>query len=222
MHSTHSDEVFIANRYTHRRYWPAHFDYKKAKAARIGQIMAETGDLPSLALEVGVGQGGVAAAVSRQGIQVLGIDLSPDSIARARTHCRNENVTLLRASGFFLPFRSKSLEVVYASQVLHLFDTAGRSAILREVHRVLRPGSRFIFDMKNASTHLIKYLKRDPARRQRNYPSKSDITRLVRESGFSSVITRPGVLPLIHWTNVPNLGIFRILAHTTFFVATRE
>ncbi len=222
MHSTRSDEVFIANRYNHRRYWPAHFDYKKAKAARIGQIMQETGELPSLALEVGVGQGGVAAAVSRQGVRVVGIDLSPDCIARAKAHCSNENVTLLRASGFFLPLRNESLEVVYASQVLHLFDTQGRVAILREVHRVLRPGGRFIFDMKNLSTHLIKYLRSSAARKQRNYPSKSEIARLVREAGFASASTLPGVLPLIRWTNVPNLAVFRSLAHTTFFVATRE
>lgn len=217
------EESHIVARY--RRMWPAFdpaiYDYKTAKGARLAAIIDETGGVPRLALELGVGPGGVAAQVSRSGARVIGIDLSPDALVLAREHCKGMDVHLMRASGFALPFRSGSLDVVYASQVLHLFDHAGRLALMKEAHRALKPGGRFLFDMKNVASHLTRYLTNSPRRRQRNFPPKAELIALLHEAGFGSIDRRPGLLPGLRSARVPNLAIFRALAHTTFYVAAR-
>jgi ubiquinone/menaquinone biosynthesis C-methylase UbiE len=220
--NTGADEARLSTRYHDRQDWPDNYDYKRIKGSRLVELIEETGSRPAVAVEIGVGRGGVAATVSRHGIPVIGIDLSPEILARAYEHTRTENVRLLRASGFALPFRNGSLPLVYASQVLHLFDSASRLVLMREVHRVLRPGGHFVFDMKNVVPHIVGYLGSSAEKRHRDYPSKAEVQKLLQESGFSSIALRPGVLPLLGWTRLPNLGIVRRLTHTTFFVAARR
>ncbi len=218
---TDSAEAYVVKRYKLWEHWQPRYDYKHVKGARIAEILRETGGLPSVALELGVGPGGVAAALSRRGIKIVGIDLSPDALVKASEHCRSENVRLMRASGFALPFRDGSLALIYASQVLHLFGSAGRLMIMREAHRVLQPGGRFVFDMKNAWSHPYRFLTSSAERRRLNFPPHADIAGLLNESGFSAVVTRPGLLPTVRWARVPDIRVCRGLAHTTFFVATR-
>jgi SAM-dependent methyltransferase len=221
MSTTKSAEAYIVNRYERLwKDWQPEYGYKHVKGSRIAEIIAQTGGFPAVGLEVGVGPGGVAAALSRRGIRVIGIDLSSDALMKAKEHCRADRVSLMRGSGFSLPFRDASLPLVYASQVLHLFDAEGRRNMMAEVHRVLKPGGRFVFDMKNASSHLLRVARYSSERRKRNFPGQSEIVRLLKETGFSTIARRPGVLPVLHWERVPNLAIFRALAHTTFFIAT--
>lgn len=212
-------EAYIVKRYA--GIWgrqPA-YQYKHAKGERIAEILRDSGGVGQLAVELGVGPGGIARTVSRHGTRVIGIDLSPDALQRAKEHCAGDNVTLMRASGFSLPFRDASLPLVYASQVIHLFEASGRQAIMREVRRVLQPGGRFVFDMKNVSSHLLRVARYSRERRRRNFPPQQEILRLLTEVGFSTVTRRPGMLPLVRLTHVPNNPIIRTLAHTTFFIA---
>lgn len=221
MDTSQSDETVLRSRYRNRQDWPDNYRYKDVKGARIARLIRDAG-LPSVALEIGVGRGGVAVAVSRRGIPIIGLELSPDILQHAKTHARGANVRLLQGSGFSLPFLSNSLPLVYASQVLHLFDANSRLTLVHEVYRVLEPGGRFIFDMKNLPMHLFRYLASNAAKRRRNYPAKSEIASMLRETGFRSVVTRPGVLPLLRWENVPNVPLVRAITHTTFFIATRS
>lgn len=221
MGNTASEEAYVVNRYKLWQQWEKRFDYKHVKGARIAQIINETGGFAPVALELGVGPGGIAAALSRLGMRIIGVDLSPDALVIAKDHCSTEKVRLMRASGFSLPFRDQSLELIYASQVLHLFDSPGRLSIMREACRVLRPGGRFLFDMKNISSHPLRFCRSSSERRKRNFPPRAEVTALLRQAGFSTIALRPGVLPLFRWAHVPNIAVCRGLAHTTFFVATR-
>jgi SAM-dependent methyltransferase len=218
-----ADETYIVNRYERLWHdWKPQYDYKHLKGGRIAEILAATGGFAPVALELGVGPGGVAAALSRRGMKVIGIDLSSDALMKAKEHCRFDQVSLMRGSGFSLPFADKALPLVYASQVLHLFDASGRQSIMAEVHRVLQPGGRFVFDMKNASSHLLRVARYSADRRKRNFPRQSEILRLLGATGFTGVSRWPGVLPVLGSARLPNLALVRALAHTTFFVATRE
>ena len=219
--TTQSDEVRLSSRYQKRDDWSDNYDYKTIKGSRIVELIKESGGVPRLAVEIGVGRAGIASTVSAAGARVFGFDLSADILQRAKPHAQATNVGLLRASGFALPFRTGSLPLIYASQVLHLFESDSRLVVMREAHRVLQPGGRFIFDMKNVSTHLVRYLRYSPDRRRRAYPSHDEIVALLKEASFGPPDIRPGVLPLLKWTHVPNTGLFRTLAHTTFFIARR-
>ncbi len=222
MQNTNEEEAYIVDRY--RRLWQRWqpvYDYKHVKGARISEILDKSGGHGPLALELGVGPGGIAAALSRKGMKVVGIDLSADALARAKEHCQSDNVDLLRGSGFALPFRDRSLPLVYASQVLHLFDSTGREAIMSEVFRVLAPGGRFVFDMKNSMSHLFRVMRYSAHRRKKNFPPQAEILDLLAKTGFSAVTREAGVYPVVPAAMVPNLGLLRGLAHTTFFVAKR-
>lgn len=222
VHNSTSEESYVVNRYRLWESWqPKRYGYKHLKGERIAQIIEDTGGIPPVAIELGVGPGGVAAALSKHATRVIGIDLSPDALIRAKEHCQGLSVSLMRGSGFSLPFKDSSLPLVYASQVLHLFDSPGRLALMTEAFRVLAPGGRFVFDLKNVSSHPLRYLRSSPQRRQRNFPADAEIQQLLVQAGYQGVTTMPGVLPLVKWTSVPNNGVFRSLAHTTFFVATR-
>jgi SAM-dependent methyltransferase len=223
MPELHRDEseTYIKRRYERWRLMAVPFDYKRIKSGRIAEILRETGGLPNTALELGVGPGGIAGPLSRQGVRVLGMDLSIDALMRAKDYCRDDKVMLLRGSGFALPFPSGSIPTVYASQVLHLFDNDGRLALMREAFRVLQPNGRFVFDMKNVVTHALRYLGASAQRKRRNFPSHADLRQLLGDAGFQNVETLPGVLPGFRRTKVPNIGVLQLVAHTVFFVARR-
>ncbi len=148
------------------------------------------------------------------------MDLSIDALRRARDHCKNNDVSLLRGSGFSLPFAGGSFPVVYASQVLHLFDHDGRLALMREALRVSSPVGAFVFDMKNAVTHAFRYLGHTaPAAPQLPATRRSALAPW--RGRLRHVETRPGLLPGIGLVDVPNITLFKAFAHTVFFVARR-
>jgi ubiquinone/menaquinone biosynthesis C-methylase UbiE len=215
-------EAYITDRYRLWRGLNVNFDYKQKKAERIARIMADSGGLARTALEIGVGPAGIAVELSRRGMKILGMDISPDALERARVHSRGEDVALLRGSGFNLPLRSGSLSLVYASQVFHLFESPQRLALMHEIHRVLTPGGRLLFDMKNAWSHLFKYVATTPERRRRNYPPHDEVLGLLRQAGFGSVTLAAGVLPGLGPVTVPDVSLFRQLAHTTFYIGRRD
>jgi SAM-dependent methyltransferase len=217
--SSRSEEAYIKRRYERWKGMAVPFAYKETKSLRLAQILGDTGGLVPTALELGVGPGGIAGPMSRRGMRIVGIDLSPEALQRAQEYCRQDQVALLRGSGFALPFPNESFSLVYASQVLHLFENDGRLRLMREARRVLRPGARFVFDMKNALSHPLRYWTSSVDRRQRNFPTTDEIRTLLERAGFASVELRPGVLPGLGAVRVPNLGIFRLVAHTRFFVA---
>jgi ubiquinone/menaquinone biosynthesis C-methylase UbiE len=216
-----ASEAYIKRRYERWRTMAVPFDYKRSKSERIAEILKDTGGLPKTALELGVGPGGIAGPLSRLGVHLIGIDLSIDALMRAKEYCRDDDVALLRGSGFTLPFADGTFPVIYASQVLHLFDDKGRLALMREAQRVLQPQGRFVFDMKNVIAHALRYLGSTPERKRRNFPRLADVGALLHQAGFVGIEMKPGLLPGLARAQVPNLSLLRLVAHTVFFVARR-
>lgn len=92
-------------------------------------------------LEIGVGAGTDFVQWLRAGASAVGVDLSPNSLAEARTRVAAagfEDVELVVADAERLPFADASFDVVYSYGVLH--HSPDTRAAIREVHRVLKPG----------------------------------------------------------------------------------
>lgn len=102
-------------------------------------------------LEVGCGTGHslvrLANEVGPQG-RVLGLDLSDKMLAEAKATVlradRGDRVRLRRGDAARLPYADGSVDAVFMSFTLELFDTPEIPAVLRECRRVLRADGRIV------------------------------------------------------------------------------
>jgi SAM-dependent methyltransferase len=91
-------------------------------------------------LDVGCGMGRFADVVSRWGGQVVGIDLSLAVEAAQANLGGRENVRILQADLFHLPFRPGTFDIVYSLGVLH--HTPDCEKAFRQIAPLVRPGGR--------------------------------------------------------------------------------
>lgn len=105
-------------------------------------------------LEVGCGIGIDLVRFARAGAIVTGIDLAPAAIDLARQNFSQNELTasLHVMNGEALEFEDDSFDVVYAHGVLQY--TADPRRMVRELHRVLRPGGEAIVMVYNKHSWL--------------------------------------------------------------------
>jgi SAM-dependent methyltransferase len=156
-------------------------------------------------LEVGSGLGILAAEVASAaaGVQVVGVEKSPEQIAAA---IKVPRVTCVQGDAQRLDFPDNSFDLVYARYLLeHVADPEG---VLREMRRVTRPGGRVA-----ACENDISLLRIDPPcpafeevwvafqRFQESLGGDGRIGRrlfrLFRKTGFSEI--ELSVQPEVHW-----------------------
>ena len=92
-------------------------------------------------LEVGCGTGILSLGIAPHAGEVVGVDLSPEMIALAQEKAQNgrfQNLTFREGDAYELPFDDSSFDVVLLTNLLHV--VAEPSRVLKEAHRVLRPG----------------------------------------------------------------------------------
>ena len=102
-------------------------------------------------LEIGFGTGhslvALAKAVGPKGT-VFGLDLSDRMLQRAKVNLAKFNLLrrarLRCADATQLPYEADSMDAVFMSFTLELFDTPEIPKVLRECKRVLRPGGRIV------------------------------------------------------------------------------
>ena len=105
-------------------------------------------------LDVGCGVGNDLSRFARGGAQVVGIDLAETSIALARKNFEQRGLAgeFHAMNGEALEFTDASFDLVYCHTVLHF--TPRPESMIREIHRVLRPGGRAIVMTVNRNSWL--------------------------------------------------------------------
>ena len=130
-----------------------------------------------LAVEIGSGVGRVCLALADRFDRVVGIDVSPEMVRRARELVPDERITFELGDGATLgSLASGSVDLVLSFTVFqHIPDRAVIEHYLEEAGRVLRPGGVVVFQWNNTPGALRWALKRtllDLAQRLRLRPER--------------------------------------------------
>ena len=128
-------------RFDKLRYLPQLVDFASFKGQRL--------------LEVGCGIGTDLVRFAQGGARVTGVDLAQTAIDFARQNFEWHAVAaeeLRVANGEALPYGDGSFDVVYAHGVIQY--TADPAQLIRECHRVLKPGGTAIFMVYNRVSWL--------------------------------------------------------------------
>jgi SAM-dependent methyltransferase len=162
-------------------------------------------------LDFGCGTGSNSLLLARRGAAVCGIDISHDLLAIARdrlTQARTPvQARFLVASAHDLPLESESFDLVFGIAILHHLDLRLVSA---EIHRVLKPGGRAIFQEPVRNSRLIEFgRKLLPARDDVSAFEHPLTSTQLAEFGsrFRHVASRAFTLPHIRLAR--HLGLFK-------------
>ncbi|MFV2011549.1 MULTISPECIES: class I SAM-dependent methyltransferase [unclassified Micromonospora] len=157
-------------RQANRRWWDSDADAYQAEHGGFlgdaelrwcpeGLREADAGLLGAVAgrrvLELGCGAAAGSRWLARQGARTVALDLSAGMLRQAvagadRTGVR---VPLVQADALTLPFVDAAFDTVWTAFGAVPF-VADSAAVMREVHRVLRPGGRWVF----AVTHPMRWI----------------------------------------------------------------
>ena len=108
-------------------------------------------------LEVGCGQGGMAALWAERGVQLTAVDLNPDAIAATQERFAQRGLAgeIRQVDARSLPFEDGTFDYAYSWGVLHHSPDLARS--VKEMMRVLRPGGEFGIMLYNRHSILYWY-----------------------------------------------------------------
>ena len=101
---------------------------------------------PRAVLEVGCGPGRLLKALASSGVaeELVGVDLSPFLLERARRKLSMSRVRLVHADGLALPSEDEACDAVVASHYVGHLPAAVRAAAATEIARVIRPGGHAV------------------------------------------------------------------------------
>lgn len=148
-------------------------------------------------LDLGCGDGQLTLRLAQSRAAVRGVDASPE-MARA---ARERGVPVDVAPAEQLPYPDAEFDAVFSNAALHW--VRDQDAMMREVHRVLRPGGRFVAEMGGQGNiaairvALMAVLARhgyaDAEEGVNYYPTVEAYTRRLEGHGFR--VERMGLIP---------------------------
>jgi len=173
-------------------------------------------------LDLGCGDGALTERIAGTGAIVTGVDASPAMVAaaRARGFSSTRGFRVDHASATALPYESQ-FDAVFSNAALHWIRDA--SAVLRGVHRALKPGGRFVGEMggqgniaaiRTALQAVLASYGIDAEEAAASFfPAPTHYRRLLEEQGFLvdsiALIPRPTPLPdgMEIWLNTFRNGV---------------
>lgn len=190
-------------------------------------------------LDLGCGDGQLSQRIASSGARVVGLDASPQMAAAARTR----GIAVDEGSAESMPYADQSFDAVFSNAALHW--VRGQDAMLAEVHRVLRPGGRFVVEMGghgNVAAILValmavlaRYGHGDLENEVNYYPTAEAYTRRLERAGFRvermALIPRPTLLAeggMAEWLRTFRRGVLdslpeelreTVIAETTALLA---
>jgi len=159
------------------------------------------------ALDVGTGAGTLALALAPLVREVVGVDIVPELLERARANAP-ENVSFVEGDATSLPFDMASFDLVCTRRTIHHILRPER--VFAEMTRVTRPGGQLFVDDQIAPVDPLAALALDRFEQQRD-PSH---TRTLPDVDFRQLFEANGLVLLqTHYqTHRRELGYYLGLA----------
>ena len=113
-------------------------------------ILAREGLKPRTAVDLACGTGSVSAILARQGLQVIGVDMSEDMLAVAwekMADMENQPMFVCQKLQELRLLRGVDLAVCALDSLDYILDPADCKEAIRRVYKALNPGGIFIFDV---------------------------------------------------------------------------
>ena len=127
-------------------------------------------------LDIGIGAGRTTNYLLPVAGSYVGIDISPAMLAQAKERFPQADLRLGDARQLEFADHSFSL-VLFSFNGIDYIEPADRPRVLREVHRVLRPGGVFVFSSHN---RLVQADTPPPFKAPPVWPTSNPLRRLVR------------------------------------------
>jgi SAM-dependent methyltransferase len=177
-------------------------------------------------LDLGCGDGQLTQRIAATGAIVTGVDASPSMVAAARAR----GVAVNEAPAESLPYPDGTFDAVFSNAALHW--VRDQDSMMAEVHRVLKPGGRFVAEMGGHGNiaairvALIAVLARhgfgDREDGVNYYPTPEAYARRLARHGFNveqmALIPRPTPLPesgMSAWLRTFRRGVLDSLPQET-------
>ena len=139
------------------------------------------------ALDIGCGTGALTVRLAPFADHITALDIAPGMLAVARDNDEQGVIDeFICGDAEQLPFNPGQFDLVFSSFALQWCDDLGQ--VLKDVHRLLQPGGRFVFSIPVENT--LRELKLSWQKAESRYhhvnefPSASQIKTLVAESPF--------------------------------------
>ncbi|WP_339795151.1 methyltransferase domain-containing protein [uncultured Imperialibacter sp.] len=131
---------------------------RRIRAKLVDHLVPEAGEH---ILEFGFGTGTnlLVAANRCSDCHLIGLDIDPKmrEIAAKKLSRHSFNIPLELYDGGEFPFESGTFDKVYSCLVFHHLDKASKIWSMREIHRLLKPGGRFVLgDWGKAKTKTLR------------------------------------------------------------------
>lgn len=199
------DYTGMSVKYDQVRFEGIQNKYHEMVRRRVVLRQAGNGNTNRKVLDVGCGTGrGLAylASVGFRNMCALDYTYAMLEFARAKLHQQYDDDTtgFVRGNAFSLPFEPETFDLVISLNFLHLFRLEKQADVIRQLHRVCRPGGRVVVEFENLRKGILLGRQREQHEMQNTTKLNTigELKQLFSDDLFESVRIMGSDLPAVH------------------------